>query len=105
VIGGQTAMMDSIQELRVELNTQGFLTRGNGELSSDDLDDRQFAEDSVRTGAMGLSADVTGALYNYLLLARGSGGGVHNPVYVRELVYDSYFALTGQAPATLPSRP
>jgi hypothetical protein len=52
-----------------------------------------------------IMADVTGALYNYLLLARGSGGGVHNPVYVRELVYDSYFALTGQAPATLPSRP
>ncbi len=25
--------------------------------------------------------------------------------YVRELIYDSYFSLTGNAPNTIPSRP
>jgi hypothetical protein len=39
------------------------------------------------------------------LLARGAGGGVHNPVYMRELIYDSVFAVTGAAPATIPVRP
>ena len=61
--------------------------------------------DQVLSGAMGVSADIAGALYNYLILARGAAGGVHNPVYVRELIYDSVFALTGKAPATIPSRP
>jgi hypothetical protein len=46
-----------------------------------------------------------GALYNYLLLARGSGGGAHNPIYVRQLIYDSVLELTGSAPATVPIRP
>ncbi len=102
--GQQTAMMDNIQELRVELNTEGFLTRGSGPLTSTDLADREFAVDKVASQS-GIAADVAGAVYNYLLLARGSGGGVHNPVYTRQLVYDSYFALTGSAPTTLPSRP
>jgi Cytochrome c552 len=35
-----------------------------------------------------------GALYNYLLIARGSGYGVHNPKYVAQLLEDSYAALT-----------
>jgi hypothetical protein len=52
-----------------------------------------------------LSADTAGALYNYLLLARGSANGVHNPVYTRELIYDSYKSLVGTAPTTLPTRP
>ena len=51
-----------------------------------------------------LSADYAGALYNYLLIVRGSGMGVHNPVYVRQLIYDSIVAVTGAPPAGL-SRP
>jgi len=39
------------------------------------------------------------------LLARGAGGGAHNPVYVRELIYDSFKAVTGSAPLTIPIRP
>jgi hypothetical protein len=56
-------------------------------------------------GVTGLTADQAGALYNYLILARGSAGGVHNPIYVRQLVYDSVLAVTGSAPATIPTRP
>jgi hypothetical protein len=112
VIGGQSLMKAGIQELRVALNDAGWLTRGTaapyGALSSSDLADDQFQNDLVRPqdpGATPLTADQAGALYNYLVLARGAAGGVHNPVYVRELVYDSFKALTGNAPQTLPTRP
>ena len=108
VIGGQSAMKAGIQELRVALNNPGWLTRREAApyaaLSATDLEDQQFAEDLVLP-ANGLSADQAGALYNYLLLARGAGGGVHNPVYVRELIFDSVKAMTGSAPATIPVRP
>ncbi len=107
VIGGQSAMKAGIQELRVALNEAGLLTRGTAApyeaLSETDLKDQQFAEDLVRP-TKDVPADTAGALYNYLILARGSGGGVHNPVYVRELVYDSYFALKSEAPDTIPVR-
>jgi len=109
VSGGQSAMRAGIQELRVALNDAGYLTRGEvapyEALSATDLADRQFQLDKTRPGASGLTADQAGALYNYLLLARGSGGGVHNPVYTRELIYDSLFAIAGRAPATIPGRP
>lgn len=109
VAGGQSAMKAGIRELRKALNDQGWITRSSGApydvLTASELANDFFAEDSVRPGATGLTADQAGALYNYLLLARGSGGGVHNPVYTRQLIYDSVFALTGAAPATIPSRP
>ncbi len=121
VIGGQSLMEAGIQELRVALNTRGWLTRAAaapyGPLASSDLADDQFQTDQVRpqtygapttdsgTAAVPLTADQAGALYNYLLLARGAAGGVHNPVYVRELIYDSFKALTGTPPQTLPTRP
>lgn len=108
VIGGQSAMKAGIQELRVALNDLGLLTRSASApyeaLTADDLDDQHFGEDKVRPTS-GVDAAHAGAVYNYLLLARGSGGGVHNPVYVRELIYDSYQAVTGNAPATIPVRP
>lgn len=109
VIGGQSAMEAGIQELRVALNKAGYLTRTQAApyqaLSDTDLADQAFQTDQVLPGATGVPADTAGALYNYLLLARGAAGGVHNPVYTRELIYDSVFALTGKAPATIPSRP
>jgi hypothetical protein len=108
VIGGQSAMKSGIQELRVALNTAGWLTRSAAApydaLSANDLADKHFAEDKVRPTS-GLTANQAGAVYNYLLLARGSAGGVHNPLYVRELIYDSHLAVTGSAPATIPIRP
>jgi len=121
VIGGQSLMEANIQELRTTLNKLGWLTRDTaapyGALSASALADSQFEADLVRpqnyaasnpdAGAppAPLTADQAGALYNYLLLARGAAGGVHNPVYVRELVYDSVKALTGKAPQSLPTRP
>jgi hypothetical protein len=109
VIGGQSAMRANLQELRVALNTAGFLTRGTAapylELSDNDLLDLDFSLDQVRPGATGVPADTAGALYNYLLLARGSAYGVHNPLYTRELIYDSYKAIAGTAPSSLPTRP
>jgi hypothetical protein len=63
------------------------------------------------------TADVLGALYNYLLVARGGGGvwhdlpgtggnpqivGVHNPKYVRQLLIDSILALSPTATVTVP---
>jgi hypothetical protein len=52
-----------------------------------------------------LSASEAGALYNYELIAKGGGNGVHNPKYTQQLIYDSIFALTGKAPVSLPVRP
>jgi len=107
--GGQSAMKGGIQELRVALNDLGWLTRTAASpyaaLAEADLADQAYQEDKVRPGATGLTADQAGALYNYLLLARGSGGGTHNPIYVRQLIFDSVRALTGDAPATVPIRP
>ena len=52
-----------------------------------------------------LTQDQAGALYNYILVARGGAYGVHNPKYIAQLLYDSYFALTGLPLAAFPARP
>jgi hypothetical protein len=107
--GGQTNMKSGIQQLRAALNNKGWLTRSETApyemLTASEVTDQHFAEDGVRPGATGLTADEAGALYNYLLLARGSAGGVHNPLYVRQLIYDSHVAVTSSAPPAIPSRP
>jgi hypothetical protein len=107
--GGQSAMKGGIQELRTALNGLGWLTRSASApyeaLAAEALADQVYKEDKVRPGATGLTADQAGALYNYLLLARGSGNGAHNPIYVRQLIFDSVRALTGNPPATVPIRP
>jgi hypothetical protein len=107
--GGKTAMTAGIQELRVALNTKGWLTRSAVApyvpLAATDLADAQFSLDLTMPGVTGLTGDQAGAVYNYLILARGAAGGVHNPLYVRELIFDSVKAITGSAPVTLPARP
>lgn len=109
VIGGQTAMKESLRQLRKALNDLGWLTRASAApfdaLTATQVGDANFAEDGSRPGVTGLTADQAGALYNYLLIARGGAGGIHNPVYVRQLIFDSYFALAGVAPSTIPVRP
>ena len=50
-----------------------------------------------------LTAAQAGALYNYILVARGGAYGVHNPLYEEQLLYDSYMAVTGSAPPAFPS--
>ncbi len=52
-----------------------------------------------------LTQDQAGALYDYILVARGGASGVHNPKYIGQLLYDSYYALTGLSLAAFPQRP
>jgi hypothetical protein len=106
--GGQSAVRSNLQDLRVALNTAGYLTRGTvapyPALSADELKDLTFSLDQVRPSTA-VPADKAGAVYNYLVLARGSADGVHNPLYTKELIYDSYQAIAGTFPPSLPTRP
>jgi hypothetical protein len=114
--GGQTLDATEMSELEADLNAAGFLTRSvaapYGPIPDGGLAGDLFSSDSARTGATtsdggaaGLSAAQAGALYNYLLIAKGGGGGVHNPKYMQQLIFDSIVALTGKAPVSLPVRP
>jgi hypothetical protein len=106
--GGQTDMKSSLRELREVLNTAGWLTRSEAApfeaLTPAQIADDNFAEDTPRP-ASGLTAPQAGAVYNYLMIARGGAGGIHNPLYVRQLIYDSYFAIEGEAPPSMQTRP
>jgi hypothetical protein len=97
-----------IQELRVILNNKGWLTRSTAApyvaLTATQLADKNYALD-LTLPSSGLTADQAGAVYNYLLIARGSARGIHNPVYVKELLFDSIKSLTGSAPVSIPFRP
>lgn len=108
VIGGQTAMKQSLRELRGALNTAGWLTRSAAApfeaLTSAQVADDNFAEDTARP-ASGLTAAQAGAVYNYLIVARGGAGGIHNPLYVRQLIFDAYFEVTASAPPSMQTRP
>lgn len=114
-VGGQkTDMLGTLRELRGVLNNKEWLTReentGSTALTAAQLGDANFALDvsrpeASRTTPAPLSAAEAGALYNYLLIARGGAGGIHNPMYVRQLMFDSYKAITGNAPTTMPARP
>jgi hypothetical protein len=108
VIGGQTDMKSSLRELREALNNLGWLTRSEAapyvELTDAQIKDDNFAEDSPRP-ASGLTPGQAGAVYNYLLIARGGAGGIHNPLYVRQLIFDSYFEVQNAAPESMATRP
>jgi hypothetical protein len=109
--GAQSQTAIELQQLRSALNDLGLLTRDVtapfSALSVADLALEDFEQDLPRPGATGLSSDRAGALYNYLLLARGSALGIHNPPYVVQLLYDSVESLTGSPPAWArpPGRP
>jgi Collagen triple helix repeat (20 copies) len=112
--GRQTDMLGTLRQLRTVLNTKGWLTRaentGSTELRPEQLSDARFALDvsrpeAARPSPAPLTAKEAGALYNYLLIARGGAGGIHNPLYVRQLMFDSYKALTDNPPAGTPARP
>lgn len=106
VIGGQSAVRSQLRLLRTELNKKGWLTRSSAApyatLSEQQLNDDEFIADMPMPGSTGLTADQAGAVYNYLLVVRGSGMGVHNPLYVRQLIYDSVVAVAGAAPGPRP---
>ncbi|MDB4946945.1 MAG: hypothetical protein JWP97_6479 [Labilithrix sp.] len=108
VLGGQGTVKAALGELRGLLNDAGYLTRSAAApyaaLGPADLADTNLTLDLTRPAA-GLTADQAGALYDYLLVARGAASGVHNPFYTKELVFDAVFALKGAAPAAIPVRP
>ncbi|MEI9947509.1 MAG: hypothetical protein WDO74_00615 [Pseudomonadota bacterium] len=101
VSGGQSLVKSELQTLRVKLNSLSLLTRdGLNPLSSSDLSDQDFAlDESLPASAVparpAVQGPFAGALYNYFLIARGSGFGVHNPTYVKQVLYDSIEAIGG----------
>jgi hypothetical protein len=104
--GGQSIMKEMIRELRTALNTATYLTRdGTNPLTAGELADDDFKLDEPNPATGMISGEHAGALYNYLLLARGGAGGIHNPRYTKQLVYDSVLAVTGNPPSSIPARP
>jgi hypothetical protein len=105
----QFSITTNLHEFQADLNMLGALTRSAtapyAPLSSGALLDGQFQLDEPLPSSTALTGSQAGALYNYLLIARGGALGVHNPVYIQELLYDSIVALTGNPPVTLPTRP
>ncbi|MCC6751104.1 MAG: hypothetical protein IT371_25850 [Deltaproteobacteria bacterium] len=110
VNGGQTMVKAALGELQKLLNAAGYLTRGaagDPTLTAAELADGQFAKDVTRVQSPATSLDgaAAGALYNYLIVARGGALGVHNPKYVKQLLFDSISQLKGAAPTAIPVRP
>jgi hypothetical protein len=104
--GGQSIMKEMIRELRTALNTATYLTRdGTNPLTAGELADDDFKLDEPNPATGMISGEHAGAQYNYLLLARGGAGGIHNPRYTKQLVYDSVLAVTGNPPSSIPARP
>ncbi|HET7538591.1 MAG TPA: hypothetical protein VFK05_01920 [Polyangiaceae bacterium] len=110
--GGQTRIKSELQTLRLALNGGSPLANppvappvagvgpllsrdGVNPLSPTDLSDTDFASDNTLPQAKGvtITAPIAGALYNYLLIARGSAYGVHNPKYTEQLIYDSLVGI------------
>jgi hypothetical protein len=113
VNGFQSQIEGAMTEIETWLNAHGFLTRASAPpytpLDASLLGDGNWALDQpvpgVTSDGGALTPDQAGALYNYILVARGGASGVHNPKYVGELLYDSYLALSGLPLATFPQRP
>jgi hypothetical protein len=113
--GGVTIVRNGLSELQAALNDRALLTRSPSApfqpLSAEALADRQFHLDNPRprSGEGGanqvLNAAEAGALYNYLIVARGKDLGVHNPTYAKQLLWDSIVQIKGGTPTSLPSRP
>ncbi len=111
VAGGESTVQGEMTDLERALNDQGWLTRATSApyapLTDPDggggnVGDGQWSSDQPMPGVT-LTAGQAGALYNYLLVVRGGAYGVHNPLYEKELLYDSYVAVTGDPPPTFPS--
>jgi len=111
IAGGQSQIKAAMFELQKALNDAGYLTRAAaapyGGLQNAELTDGHFESDTARPdggqdgGVPNLTEAQAGALYNYFLIARGGALGVHNPKYVRQLIFDSYVAIKTLPPASL----
>ena len=101
-VGGfQSDVQAELTQIETYLNDQGMLTRAAAApyspLGAADLGDGNWSQDepvpgSTLEGGL-LTQDQAGALYNYILVARGGAFGVHNPTYVGEILFDSATAL------------
>ena len=113
VNGFQSQVQSALTQIETWFNAQGFLTRASSApytpLTTAQLGDGNWDQDSPVPGATLegglLTQDQAGALYDYILVAKGGGYGVHNPKYIAQVLYDSYYALTGSALAAFPKRP
>jgi hypothetical protein len=111
--GFEAQIQAAMTQMETFLNSQGLLTRASASpyvpLAADQLGDGNWNLDQpVPGGTLEgglLTQDQAGALYNYILVARGGAYGVHNPRYVAQILYDSYMALTGLPLASFPKRP
>ncbi len=115
---GQSTVRAGLFELQAALNARGLLTRSSAApfvaMSETELRDGAFQLDQPRpqsgVGPDGgvadqvLSATDAGALYNYLLLARGRDFGVHNPTYTKQLLWDSIRQIKGTTPTFMSAR-
>src|SRR5205085_1956117 len=106
VAGGQGVVKAALGQLQGLLNDLGAITRSPSApydpLTQAQLKDGRYDLDGTKPG--GFDQTTAGALYNYLLIARGSAWGAHNPYYTKELLFDSITALGG-VPAAIPTRP
>jgi hypothetical protein len=113
VNGFQSEVQNALTQIETWFNTEGLLTRATAApyvpLTAAEVGDGNFADDmpvpgGTIAGAL-LTQDQAGALYNYILVARGGASGVHNPKYIGQILYDSYNALTGLPLSVFPMRP
>jgi hypothetical protein len=115
VQGGQTTVKAALKELQAALNAKNLLTRSAAApyvaLSAAELGDGNYDLDRVRPGSAADGSDqvvdaaTAGAIYNYLLIARGRDFGVHNPTYTKQLLFDSIKVIKGTTSTVLPVRP
>jgi len=102
VSGGQSLVKNMLQSLRTRLDSLKLLTRDGVNTLGTALNDQDYASDNAlpasATGAAGrppVTGPTAGALYNYFVMARGSGFGVHNPTYAKQVLYDSIESVGG----------
>jgi hypothetical protein len=115
---GQSTVRAGLKELQAVLNGRGLLTRSEAApyqpLTATQMTDGAYELDKTRPGS-GVSGDggvadqvldgpTAGALYNYLIIARGKDHGVHNPTYTKQLLWDSIKQLTGANPSFMSGR-
>jgi hypothetical protein len=116
--GGETEVQVAMTDLERAMNNLGWLTRaasppylpltdpdgGGGEVGDGSWSLDLTTPGATFSGAL-LTQDQAGALYDYLLVARGAAYGVHNKKYVEQLLFDSCGALPGCSLRTIPTRP
>ncbi|HEY8074403.1 MAG TPA: hypothetical protein VIF62_09840 [Labilithrix sp.] len=103
--GGQGYVKAALKELEGALDDQGLLTRATAApyppLGTARGDGNFDLDKTNPTGTPTLTADQAGALYNFIIVARGGALGVHNPKYAKQLVYDSIVAIKGTTPVSI----